>query len=259
MFKLRSNGIDGNLLRWLEDYLTNREIRVVINGQSAPWAETNAGVPQGSILGPLLFLVFINDAVDSIESDINLFADDTSLMNIIDQINDSYAILNNDLQKLSDWANQWLVRYNATKTVSLHITTKKEVIAHPALELNGTQIQEVDSHRHLGIDLENHFTWLTHILRISGKGAKCVGLMRRACRELPRECLETLYTSMVRPVLEYGGVLFDGSPDNQLGLLDKVQREADLVCSGAYKHTKTVKLMEELAWATLEARRSAQK
>ena len=75
LHKLKSNAIEGNLLKWLEDYLYDRRIRVVINGQCAPWATTNAGAPQGSILGPLLFLVFIKDVVNDIDSDINLFAD----------------------------------------------------------------------------------------------------------------------------------------------------------------------------------------
>ena len=239
--------------------MMTREIRVVINGQGGQWAKTNAGVPQGSILGPLLFLVYINDVVDNIESDINLFADDTSLMNIIDQVVDTYTTVNYDLVKLSDWAHQWLVSYNAAKTVSLHITRKKLQLAHPALSLNGTKIKEVDTHCHLGVDFEEHFTWLSHILRIAGKGAKCVGLMRRACRDLPRECLESLYLTMVRPVIEYGGILFDGSPDIQTKHLDKVQREAALVCMGAYKHTKTKSLMDELGWESLETHRVSQK
>jgi hypothetical protein len=115
LLKLKSNGIAGDLYHWLESYLADRKIRVVINGQSAEWAKTNAGVPQGSILGPLLFLVFINDVVDDIESDVNLFADDTSLLNVIDQVIDSYDMVNRDLVKLADWASQWLVTFNAKK------------------------------------------------------------------------------------------------------------------------------------------------
>jgi hypothetical protein len=259
LHKLKCNGIDGSLLLWLEDYLKDREIRVVINGQCASWASTNAGVPQGSILGPLLFLVFINDVVDNIESDINLFADDTSLMNVIEQLQDSYDTTNEDLIKLAAWANQWLVTYNATKTVSLHITMRNELTIHPALFLNGTQVNEVESHCHLGVDIENTFTWQSHIKRIASKGNKCVGLMRRASRDLPRSCLEKLYLTMVRPILEYGGVLFDNSPDLHLKPLDKVQREAALVCTGAYRHTKTVNLMKELGWDTLGTRRELQR
>ena len=80
LHKLKACSIGGSLLMWLTDYLLNRKIRVVINGQDAPWVDTNAGVPHGSILGPLLFLVFINDVVNGIDTDVNLFADDTSIM-----------------------------------------------------------------------------------------------------------------------------------------------------------------------------------
>jgi hypothetical protein len=259
LHKLRANGIAGSLLNWIDDYLHEREIRVVLNGQAAPWAKTNAGVPQGSVLGPLLFLVFINDVVDDIETDINLFADDTALMNIIDQLIESYDETNRDLVTLAKWADQWLVTYNASKTVSLHISKHRDKVALPQLSLKGTPITEAESHRHLGIDIDSSFTWQTHITRVAEKGAKCVGLMRRASRDLPRECLEKLYQTMVRPVLEYGGVIFDGSPETHTSPLDKVQREAALVCTGAYKHTKTVKLMEELGWETLESHRAKQR
>jgi hypothetical protein len=197
--------------------------------------------------------------VTDIESDINLFADDTSLLNVIDQMQDSYDTVNSDLIKLSKWADQWLVTFNAAKTVSLHITTKRENAVLPALNLNGTIVEQVKSHCHLGIDLENDFTWRTHINRISVKASKCVGLMRRVCRELPRTCLENLYLTMVRPIIEYGGVLFDGSPKNHTSPLDKIQREAGLVCTGAYKHTNNTTLMKELGWNSLETRRGMQK
>jgi hypothetical protein len=180
-------------------------------------------------------------------------------MNIIDNMLDSYEVVNSDLVKLATWAEKWLVTYNTAKTVALHITKRKTDVVHPTLFLKGAQITEVPSHCHLGVDLESHFTWATHISRIANKGSKCVGLMRRACRDLPRECLENIYLTMVRPVVEYGGVLFDGSPDINLKKLDRVQREAVLVCTGAYKHTKTEKLMSELGWDTHETRRVNQK
>jgi hypothetical protein len=203
--------------------------------------------------------VFINDVVDNIENDINLFADDTSLLNIIEHTQSSYDTTNEDLVKLANWSDQWLVIYNAAKTVSLHISMHKEIDRHPALFLKGTQIVEVDSHCHLGVDFEKMFTWKTHINRLAVKGSKCVGLMRRASRDLPRSCLERLYLTMVRPILEYGGVLFDNSPDIHINPLDKVQREAALVCTGAYKHTKTKNLMSELGWDTLAVRRELQR
>jgi hypothetical protein len=182
-----------------------------------------------------------------------------NITDLVGQLNDTYAEVNSDLERLSSWADQWLVTYNPTKTVSLHITNRKVTAPHPPLSLNGVGIKEINSHCHLGVDLEKSFSWLTHILRIAGKSAKCVGLMRRASRDLPRQCLENLYLTMVRPILEYGGLLFDGSPVKHLQHLDKVQREAALVCTGAYKHTKTTELMNELGWDSLESRRESQK
>ena len=100
LFKLKQLGIEDALLSWLSSYLTNRKQRVVINGAHSTWAFLEAGVPQGSIYGPLLFLVYVNDITDSIKSDINLFADDTSLLEIVDDPITSANTLNSDLKQL---------------------------------------------------------------------------------------------------------------------------------------------------------------
>jgi hypothetical protein len=255
LHKLRCLGIEGDLFEWLTDYLTNRKIRAVINGQKSDWQSTMAGVPQGSILGPLLFLVFINDITLNIESDIHLFADDTSLMDIIDNHVLSYAKLNRDLNRLSTWATKWMVTFNATKTVYLQVTRKLNPAPKPILRLNGVIVREVQSHKHLGLTFNGTLTWSDHISQIVTKAARCIGLLRRISRDVPRQCLEILYKSMIRPILEYADVIYDGSNDTHLKRVESTQRQAALACTGAYKHTRHVNLLEELGWQPLGARR----
>ena len=216
LHKLRCLGVEGSMFEWLCDYLSNRKIRVVINGQSSTWKNTTAGVPQGSILGPLLFLVFINDITANIESDIHLFADDTSLMDIIENHINTYAKLNRDLKRLSLWSKKWLVTFNATKTVYLQVTRKLNPSPKPRLILDGEQIKEVMTHKHLGLTFNGTLTWSDHIVQLVSKASKCIGLLRRISRDVPRQCLEILYKSMIRPLLEYADIIYDGSADNQL-------------------------------------------
>ena len=201
------------------------------------------------------FLVFINDITNNIASNISLFADDTSLMEIIDNYVESYAKLNRDLDRLSTWANQWLVTLNATKTVYLKISRKINPTPNPILRLNGEIIKEVSSHKHLGLTFNQTLTWSDHIKLLSTKAAKCVGLLRRICQDVPRECLEILYKYMIRPLLEYDDVIFDGSADIHLKKLEDVQRQAALACTGAYRHTKHVILLDELGLPPLALRR----
>ena len=116
IFKLKQNGISGDLLNILTDFLSNRKQRVVLNGQVSTWTSVNAGVQQGFILGPLLFLIYINDLSDNLSSNVKLFADDTSLFSVIHDINISSAELNDDLKKISEWAFQWKMIFNLDAT-----------------------------------------------------------------------------------------------------------------------------------------------
>ena len=112
IYKLKQNGIKDKLLCLLIDFLKNCQQRVVLNGQSSSWTKVNAGVPQGSILGPLLFLIYINDLPNGLQSNPKLFADDTSLFSTVQDITTSTVSLNNDLTKISEWAVQWKMNFN---------------------------------------------------------------------------------------------------------------------------------------------------
>ena len=112
LYKLKSMGIPGEFYDFLENYLSGRFQRVVLNGQTSSWRPVLAGVPQGSILGPLLFLVYINDFPDRLKSNAKLFADDISLFTIVKDKNESANILNGDLQLVSSWAYKWKMLFN---------------------------------------------------------------------------------------------------------------------------------------------------
>ena len=113
--KVRAIGIKGKLFNWLFDYLSDRRQRVVLDGVKSNWASVKAGVPQGSVLGPLLFLVYINDLTDNIVSNIRLFADDTMIFQEVNNVQETARILNNDLQTINTWSKKWIVNFSVEK------------------------------------------------------------------------------------------------------------------------------------------------
>ncbi len=112
IFKLKSNGIGGSLLKLFENYLTNRKQRVVLNGIESNWEDVYSGVPQGSVLGPLLFLIYINDLTDGIHSNMKLFTDDSSLFARVVDIQATHDQIVSDLNTITEWANQWRMKFN---------------------------------------------------------------------------------------------------------------------------------------------------
>ena len=145
LLKLKSAGIARSVLNWFKSYLSDRRQRIVLPGANSNWTFIHAGVPQGSILGPLLFLLYINDIVSEIGSNIRLFADDTSLFIVVDNPLTAAGQLNTDLDKISQWATTWLVPFNPTKTMLF--SRKFNRPHHLPIFMQNHQITEVDSHK----------------------------------------------------------------------------------------------------------------
>jgi hypothetical protein len=256
--KLKAHGIRGKLLAWLIDYLRERQQRVLINGTHSSWGSIEAGVPQGSVLGPLLFLIFINDITFVTQfCKIRLFADDTCLFIEVDNPDQAATDLNTDLQNINAWSKQWKITFSPPKTEDLIISNKRNRV-HPPLFLNDQQIELVTFHKHLGVTFTKDLTWKKHIQDIAKKANKRLGILRPLRRKIDRKSLETLYKSFVRPIMEYGDVIWH-IPDirnHTLSILDKIHYNAARIITGAPSRTRSVDLFKEVGWESLGERRT---
>ncbi|MES9992730.1 MAG: reverse transcriptase family protein, partial [Candidatus Thiodiazotropha sp.] len=259
LYKLHSVGINGSLLHWFTDYLRNRTQRVVLPGASSNWKPINAGVPQGSILGPLLFLVYINDIVENINSKIRLFADDTSLYIIVDDPLEAAQTLNSDMEKIHEWASKWLVTFNPSKSESLLFSRKHIKPHHPPIIMNNEVISEVNTHKHLGLTFSNDCTWHDHLALIKTKAWHRINIMRKLKFTLDRKSLEKIYFAFIRPLLEYADVVWDNCTQYEANELEKIQIEAARIVTGGTKLVSLNLLYAETGWETLASRRDKHK
>ena len=258
LYKLKKYGIKGNLHRWFTSYLTDRRQRVVVDGCHSDWKTVDAGVPQGSVLGPFLFLLFINDIVDYVSNKIKLFADDTSLYCVVDDEQSAAESLNQDLDSLAQWASDWGVKFNESKTKSVYFTRKNNIDVTP-LYMNNVQLENVSGHKHLGLFLSSDAKWSEHIQDIYSKACKRVNIMRYLKNKIDRKSLEKIYIGFIRPILEYGNIIWDNCTSEESELLESVQLEAARIITGLRKGTSRVKLYNELGWDTLQSRRHKSK
>ena len=259
LHKLHACGISGTLLDWFKDYLSQRRQRVVLPEVFSDWAYTHAGVPQDSVLGPLLFLIYINDIVNDIGSNIRLFADDTSLYIVVTDPDTSAELLTSDLVKTEDWAEKWLVTFQPPKTNSLVISRKVNKPAHPPLFMQNQQIKEVDSHKHLGLYFSNDGTWHHQIQYIKDKAWTRINTLRKLKFKLDRKSLEIIYTAFIRPILEYGDVVWDNCAQYEKDELEKIQHEAARIATGTTRLISINNLYNEIKWDSLQKRRNDHK
>ena len=247
--KLHNLGFTGALLNFLRDYLANREICVVIDGQKSTWHKINAGVPQGAILAPLLFLCFTNDLPEGLQCIVKMFADDTSLLSN-DEDNQK---IQSDLIKLENWAHQNDVIFNADKTKYVWFGKPKNT-RHDTVSFLGEEIATIEQHKHLGIIIHQSLSWEAEVLRICTKMHKLVNMMRPLKGVLPRRALEIIYKCYIRPHAEYGANILGTLPAVLNKKLEQVQDHAGLVVSGLPKTTSYNKVLDELSWSTLVER-----
>ena len=212
LFKFKQNSIDGNLLVWLSNYLSNKHQRVLLQSSASSFTLVTAGVPQGSVLGPLLFLIFVNDTSESSLSLARLFADEKSLYYSAASINDIEGIINRDLALISAWAKQWLITFDPNKTEAIFFSLRKNDDL-PKLIFQDTVMLFIESHKHLGVSLSSNGHWDTHIENITQSASKVIGIMRRLKFTFNRESLNQIYVSYIAPILEYASIVWDGCTD----------------------------------------------
>ena len=259
VYKLKTFGITGKLLSLLSDFLSNRCQRVALNGQYSEWKDVKAGVPQGSILGPLLFLIYINDLSVNLKSTVKLFADDVSLFSIVQDPNVSAAELNSDLRKINNWAYQWRMSFNPDpfkQATEVLFSKKRTIVNHPDLFFNGIKVNRDTSQKHLGMILDEKLTFNNHVSKKLSKASKGVGIIRKLFYLIPRNSLVTIYKSFIRPHLDYADFIYD-KPNNDSFVqnIEAIQYNAALAITGAIKGTSKDRLYQELGLESLSARR----
>ena len=259
LYKLKSMGISGELIKLPENYLSNRLQRVVLNGQTSPWRPVLAGVPQGSILGPLLFLIYINDLPNRLKSNMKLFADDTSLFTIVKDKNESANILNNDLSLISRWAYDWKMLFNPDPkkpTQEVIFSRKKQSQSHPTISLNNIPVERASYQKHLGIILDEKLNFKQHIDNAILKINKGISVIKKLRYSLPRKSLVTIYKAFLRPLIDYGDIIYD-QPQNEsfCDKLESVQYKAALAITGAIQGASREKIYQELGLESLKNRR----
>ena len=208
LHKLECCGIGGGLLSLIRDYLENRKQRVVLNGKSSQWASISAGVPQGSVLGPLFFLAYINDLVDNIDCDVRMFANDTSLFSIVNDMNKSADVLNRDLEKVILWVWQWRMHFNENKTEEVIVSCKRLKPSYPPLFLGPEVIVTKPEHKHLGVTLDSKLNFENHIREATIKARRGIGMIKHLSKYVSRHVLDQIYKHYLRPHLDYGDIIY---------------------------------------------------
>ena len=253
LFKLSQNGISNNLLHLLSSFLSDRkqrEQRVLLNGQTSEWQNVTADVPQGSNLGPLLFLIYIIDLSSELSSKAKLFPDNTTLFSVTHDITTSANELSNDLKKISDWAFQWKMSFNpdpSKQTQEVIFSRKSKNVSHPSLVFNNANVSSCKSQKHLGILLDSKLTFEEHCKTILSETNRTLGRLRKIQSLLPRAALITIYKAFVRPHLDYGDVLYDQAFNVSFHeKLESTQYNACLALTGAILGTSKEKIYQKL-------------
>ena len=224
-------GIRGDLLLWFKSYLENRNQKVCINESLTSSRNITACVPQGSVLGPLLFLIYINDIPENLQGSARLFTDDTSLSYSSRNLQNLQLIIKYDLKHLHEWARRWLLTFNLSKTEVLLISNTF-IDFDMQLVMDNSVLKIVDMHKHLGVTLSSNNKWYKHVELIIKSASKQVSYLRKAKYHFSKEILSKLYCTYIRPLLEYASEVWDGCTQTDAYRLEQVQLIAARIVTG---------------------------
>jgi len=252
--KLSMFGIDDSTLKWIMSFLEDRHMRVTVRGSCSHWVEVISGVPQGSVLGPLLFLIYVNDLPGWIKTNIKMFADDTKLWNTIQHESDSQE-MQEDLDTLREWSNKWLLDFNIEKCKVMHVG-HKVATSYSISRADGTlcRLAEADEEKDLGVILTNDLKAGRQCREAARKAMNVLRTIKRHFTRLDKPTFLILYKSYVRPLLEYSIQAWSPCLRKDINCLEQVQRRATKLVVGL-KRLEYADRLNELGLTTLEKRR----
>jgi len=223
MQKLSAYGVTGNINQWIRQFLTGRTQKVKVNNDLSSKASVLSGIPQGSILGPVLFTVFINDLPECMESTCKIFADDTKIYDKSSRRD----IIQDDINKLQEWSDKWHLYFNVSKCKVMHIGKKNPNFGYTMnIEGDSHPIKDCTEEKDLGVTFDTLLTFDSHIENIISKANQMLGLIKRTFSYLNKDIFTKLYKSLVRPHLEYGNAIWHPFLKRQSIVIEKVQRRA---------------------------------
>lgn len=259
--KLEHLGIRHSLLNWTQSFLLGRNQKVTVEGKASAPKPVLSGVPQGTVLGPLLFLVYINDISEGLSkgTKLKLFADDSLLYRTIKTPQDS-KILQRDLDHLQKWEIKWKMVFHPDKCLTLKITNKIKPI-HTKYFIHGIGIEEKKSAKYLGVIIDSSLRWKDHYSSINKKANNILYLLRRNLNKCPRDIKARCYTTLLRPILEYSSPIWDPHYLNDIDFLEKIQKRAARFVTNNYcmESGNSEMNRKSLGWETLEERRQKTK
>ena len=226
LHKLKLYGVDGTTLAWISSFLSSRKQLVLLDGVKSSEKEVLSGVPQGTVLGSLLFLSFINDLQDvTTSSDARLFADDCLLYRHVNSQNDS-DLLQQDLSALEKWEEEWQMSFHPQKCTVIRIATNQRHVIPTQYTLHGHTLEVVDSAKYLGVTISEDLQWSKHIDNTVSKANRTMGFIRRNLRDCTKPVKAAAYTTMARPTLEYASTVWGPHSSAETHKLEQVQRRA---------------------------------
>ena len=225
--QVESFGVHGNALAWIESFLTNRRQQVRANGEVSEFKPVKSGVPQGSILGPVLFTMYVNDIPSELETIISMYADDTKIYTAITS-EGSITSLKSDLQKLEAWAQLMQMKFHPAKCKVMHLgkNNKKETYQMKTADGNYHNLEETEVEKDLGVEVDNQLKFSHHIQSKINKANKILGCLKHTFKHLTPEIFTMLYKSLVRPHLEYASCIWSPHLKRDQDAIEKVQRRA---------------------------------
>ena len=226
--QLKAHGIRGTLLNWIDEWLSGRQQRVILNGCKSEWKEVISGVPQGSVLGPLLFIIFVNSIESDIKSKVLKFADDIKVVRVIEGCHDK-DIFQSDLNTLFKWSEDWQMKFNLSKCKVMH--TGKMVSQH-TYQMDGQELGQIDKEKDLGIIVHSKLSSRDQVLEARKRALRMLGAINRNVSYKSEEVVTKLYCAYVRPHLEYCVQAWSPTYEKDCWLLERVQKRATKMIQG---------------------------